>query len=128
MIFVLCIMFRTFHSAEARPFRKKQRKKKRIRNGQNINFTLKTFVGNHRDIKIKYGTTLRELDDIIKKAYSIKNGVKLFMGTIQINKQENQEQTIGDLIKADTQQKYTSLVVFRSYPPPPYPLPPPKKE
>jgi hypothetical protein len=98
---------------------KKTKKKKRIRNGQNINFALKTFVGNHRDIKIKYGTTLRELDDIIKKAYSIKNGVKLFMGNIQINKQENQEQTIGDLIKADTQQKYTILVVFRSYPPPP---------
>ena len=127
----MCIMFHTFHSAESRPFRKKQRKKKRIRNRQNINFTLKTFVGNSRHIQIKYGTTLRELDDIIKETYPNKNGVKLgvklFVGSIQINKQENQEQTIGDLIdfKADTQQKYTILVVFQPYPPP-YPLPPKK--
>lgn len=118
-------MFHTFRSAEARPFRKKLKKQKRIKNRQkriknrqNINFTLKTFVGNQKEIQIKYGTTLRKLDDIIKDAYGTQNGVKLFVGSIQINKQENQEKTIGDLIKADTQQKYTILVVFQPYPPP----------
>lgn len=110
---VMCIMFHTFHSAESRPFRKKQRKKKRYRNRQNINFTLKTFVGSPRHKIIKYGTTLRKLEHIIKEAYGTKNGVKLFVGSVQINKQENQEKTIGDLIEANTQQQYTILVVFQ---------------
>ena len=85
-------------------------------NRKNINFTLKTFVGVNKNIKIKYGTTLNELDNLIKKAYNVKNGVKLIVQGIQINKQLDKEQTIGDLIKADTQKQYTIYVVFRPLP------------
>jgi hypothetical protein len=116
-------MFHTFQSTEPRPFRRKQKQKRRNRNRKNINFTLKTFVGVNKNIKIKYGTTLNELDNLIKKAYNIKNGVKLIVQGIQINKQVDKEQTIGDLIKANTQKKYTIHVVFRPLPPPP-----PKKD
>ena len=115
---VLCIMFHTFHSAEARPFRKKQRKKKRNRNRQNIHFNLKTLDGTIRPIQIKYGTTLRELDNIIKDTYTGINEAKSFVGSISINKQENQEQTIGDLIEANPRKHYTILVVLKPYPPP----------
>lgn len=93
------------------------------RNRQDIHFTLKSFVGEQKEIQIKYGTTLSELDDIVKNVYNVDNGVKLYVGNMQINRQENQEKTIGDLMAADTQHKYTILVVFQPYPPPP-----PKKD
>jgi hypothetical protein len=109
-------VFHTFQSTESRPFRKKQKQKRRNGNRKNIDFTLKTFVGVNKNIKIKYGTTLNELDNLIKKAYNVKNGVKLIVQGIQINKQVDKEQTIGDLIKANTQKQYTIYVVFRPLP------------
>lgn len=110
-------MFHIFQTTESRQRWKKIKKKNR----RNIKFALITLVGSYKKIEIKYGTKLRQLDDIIKKAYDVKNDVKLIANNINITKQENKEQPIGSLINAIPGTEYTMYVVFVPLPPPPPP-------